>query len=152
VCRVGVPSRAAAAASAPAARPPPDRDPLHRRQPGRRPLLDLASDPRNAATPTTPRKNRSRRGFFASANREGHKIHPNLQYRSGGFGFLVAIETRTARDEESDTRPRIPHDMSKKGKYVICTLALESGTRPDEPPLASKTVVMPANKPTGIRL
>ncbi len=37
--------------------------------------------------------------------------------------------------------------MSKKGKYVICTLALESETRPDDPPLASKVVVMPANKP-----
>ncbi len=35
--------------------------------------------------------------------------------------------------------------MSKKGKYVICTLALESETRPDDPPLASKIVVMPAN-------
>jgi hypothetical protein len=52
-----------------------------------------------------------------------------------------------ARDEASDTRLRIPNDMSKKGKYVICTLALESETRPDEPPLASKIVVMPANKP-----
>jgi hypothetical protein len=37
--------------------------------------------------------------------------------------------------------------MSKKGKYVICTLTLESETRPDEPPLASKLVVMPANTP-----
>lgn len=37
--------------------------------------------------------------------------------------------------------------MSKKGKYVICTLALERETRPDEPPLASKIVVMPANTP-----
>ena len=37
--------------------------------------------------------------------------------------------------------------MSTKGKYVICTLALESETRPDEPPRASKIVVMPANKP-----
>ena len=35
--------------------------------------------------------------------------------------------------------------MSKKGKYVICTLALESETRPDEPPLATRIVVMPAN-------
>ena len=37
--------------------------------------------------------------------------------------------------------------MSRKGKYVICTLALERETRPDDPPLASKIVVMPANKP-----
>ena len=37
--------------------------------------------------------------------------------------------------------------MSKKGKYVICTLVLESESRPDEPPLATKIVVMPANKP-----
>jgi hypothetical protein len=37
--------------------------------------------------------------------------------------------------------------MAKKGKYVICTLALESESRPEEPPLASKIVVMPANKP-----
>ena len=37
--------------------------------------------------------------------------------------------------------------MSKKGKYVICTLALESETRPDQPPLATRIIVMPANKP-----
>ena len=52
-----------------------------------------------------------------------------------------------ARDEEPNTWPRILFHMSKKGKYVICTLTLESETRPDEPPLASKIVVMPANKP-----
>lgn len=37
--------------------------------------------------------------------------------------------------------------MSKKGKYVICTLVLERQTQPDESPLATKIVVMPANKP-----
>ena len=37
--------------------------------------------------------------------------------------------------------------MSKKGKYVICTFAVERESRPDEPPLATKIVVMPANKP-----
>lgn len=37
--------------------------------------------------------------------------------------------------------------MSKKGKYVVCTLVLERQSRPDDPPLATKVVVMPANKP-----
>jgi len=97
--------------------------------------------------PTTPRKNRFRQGFLAGAKRKGHKFNPDLQYRARGVGFLVALQARMARDEESDTRPRIPHDMSKKGKYVICTLTLESETRPDAPPLASKIVVMPANQP-----